>query len=62
MLTVFDYENLLVIGVLFDLNFGFEWFERDLRILDWKLRNEVMPGVKIAVAWVNPHKFYTNVN
>jgi len=29
---VFDYENLLVIGVLFDLNlkeFWFGWFERD---------------------------------
>jgi len=33
---VFDYENLLVIGVLVDLNlkkFGFEWFERGFRDL-----------------------------
>jgi len=52
---VFDYENLLVIGVLFDLklkNFGFGWFERDLReifeFVDEKWGNKVMPVSIIA--------------
>ena len=37
---MFDYENLLVIGVLFDLNLKnfriCERFERNFGILDWK--------------------------
>jgi len=39
-LMMFDYENLLVIGVLFDLNLKnfriCERFERNFGILDWK--------------------------
>jgi len=39
---VFDYENLLVIGVLLDLklkNFGFGWFERNFWVFRWEMRN-----------------------
>jgi len=48
---VFDYENLLVIGVLFDFklkNLRFGWFKRDLReifeFVDGKWWNEVLLG------------------
>jgi len=37
---VFDYENLLVIEVLFDLklkNFKFGWFEGDFWVCRWEM-------------------------
>ena len=49
---VFDYENLLVIWVLFDLKLkGFQiWkrYQRDFLVCSWKMSNEVLPAFKTA--------------